>query len=248
MTLPAVYFSNQLFYVNGTPLSPFSTAEGTPSAAQSITVNGQGLTAGISVSAPSGFEVSTDDASYGPTAEIPQASGTVTGASLFIRVAASATAGSLSGNVTLTSTGSQSVEVPVGATVDPGAGYDSWATGYGLDPATDGAPTADPDGDTFTNEQEYAFGTIPTEGNDALLTTETSSGNLIVRWLQRSDVTYAAQSTANLAATPFADDPSIVIVDGPVDPAPPDGYTRKEFSVPAAGQAFYRVQATLGGG
>ena len=124
-----------------------------------------------------------------------------------------------------------------------GNAYDTWASGFGLDPATTGAPTADPDGDSFSNAQEYAFGTNPTQGNDSLLTSTASGGNLVVTWLQRSDVTYNVQSTGNLATTAFANDGTVSVVDGPVSPTPPAGYTRKQFSVPASGSKFYRVTA-----
>jgi hypothetical protein len=127
--------------------------------------------------------------------------------------------------------------------------YNSWASGFGLDPTvttgpTAGAPTADPDGDSFNNQQEYAFGTNPTVGSPSLLSTQSSGGNLIVRWLERADVTYTPQSTANLATTAFGPDAGITVVAGPTDPAPPAGYTRKQFTVPATGNRFYRVTAT----
>ena len=104
-------------------------------------------------------------------------------------------------------------------------------------------PTADPDGDSFTNEQEYAFGTNPTEGNGSLLTTESSGGNLTVTWLERADVTYNVQSTTNLT-TPFANDGTVTVENGPIEPAPPTDYTRKQFTVTADGQTFYRVTGT----
>ena len=127
--------------------------------------------------------------------------------------------------------------------------YNTWADSFGLDPAvttgpTAGAPTADPDGDGFNNQQEYAFGTSPIVGSPSLLSTESSGGNLIVRWLERAGVTYTPQSTANLATTAFANDDTITVVAGPTDPAPPAGYTRKQFSVLATGNKFYRVSAT----
>jgi hypothetical protein len=127
--------------------------------------------------------------------------------------------------------------------------YDTWASDFGLDPVvttgpTAGAPTADPDGDTFNNAQEYAFGTNPTQGNGSLLDTQTVGGDLTVIWLQRGDVTYTPQSTANLATTPFADDFSVTVVNGPTEPAPPAGYIRRQFTVPASGQKFYRVTGT----
>jgi hypothetical protein len=126
-----------------------------------------------------------------------------------------------------------------------GSAYDTWADDYGLDPAGNGAPTADPDGDGFSNAQEYAFGTSPIAATAALLTTTSSGGNLVVAWLERSDVTYNVQSTTNLATTAFANDGAVNVEAGAVEPAPPAGYTRKQFSVPATGSKFYRVTATV---
>jgi hypothetical protein len=127
--------------------------------------------------------------------------------------------------------------------------YNGWASSYGLDPSVTtgpnaGAPAADPDNDTFTNQQEFSFGTNPTVGSPALLSTELSGGNLVVRWLERAGVTYTPQSTANLATTAFANDGTVTVVNGPVSPTPPAGYTRKQFTVPATAQKFYRVRAT----
>jgi hypothetical protein len=149
-------------------------------------------------------------------------------------------------NVTITATnaGGTDIETLV-LTVQAGGGsaYDTWASGFGLNPATDGAPTADPDGDSFTNAQEYAFGTNPTQGNGSLLSTTASGGNLVVTWLERPDVTYNVQSTTNLATTAFVNDGTVSVVNGPTEPAPPAGYTRKQITVPASGSKFYRVSA-----
>jgi uncharacterized repeat protein (TIGR02543 family) len=41
------------------------------------------------------------------------------------------------------------------------AAYDTWASSFGLDPATDGAPTADPDGDGQNNLFEFIAGVLP---------------------------------------------------------------------------------------
>jgi hypothetical protein len=138
------------------------------------------------------------------------------------------------------------VTVSVSVNVTGGdSAYDTWAGSYGLDPATDGAPTADPDGDSFTNAQEYAFGTSPIVANGVLLTTTASGGNLVVTWLERSDVTYNVQSTSNLAGSAFANDGTVSVVNGPAEPTPPTGYTRKQITVPATGSNFYRVAATV---
>lgn len=128
--------------------------------------------------------------------------------------------------------------------------YNNWASSFNLDPAVAtgpnaGAPTADPDGDNFTNAQEYAFGTNPTVGSPSLLTTESSGGNLTVTWLERSDVTYSVQSTVDLATLAFAADPAVTVVNGPTEPAPPAGYLRKQFTIATPGKKFLRVTASL---
>ncbi|NNM30925.1 MAG: hypothetical protein HKO57_15505, partial [Akkermansiaceae bacterium] len=45
--------------------------------------------------------------------------------------------------------------------------YDTWAASFGLDPLTDGAPGADPDGDGVPNSEEYAFALDPTDPGSA---------------------------------------------------------------------------------
>jgi hypothetical protein len=122
--------------------------------------------------------------------------------------------------------------------------YDSWASSYLLT-GDNALPTADPDKDGLNNNLEYAFGTNPTVSNASLMSTTTSAGSTTITWIERNGgFTYAVQSTVNLATTPFAND-------GSVSPSPsgsqagvPTGYTRKQFTVPAAGNKFFRVRAT----
>ena len=42
---------------------------------------------------------------------------------------------------------------------------------YGLDPATNGAPSADPDGDDFNNKFEFFLGGNPTQADNTILPT-----------------------------------------------------------------------------
>jgi hypothetical protein len=121
--------------------------------------------------------------------------------------------------------------------------YDGWASSYSLTGA-DALPTADPDKDGLNNNNEYAFGTNPTVSNATLLTATTSAGNMTVTWVERnSGFVYNVQSTVNLATTAFAND-AVTVSAGPTDPAPPAGYTRKQFTVPASNNKFFRVRAT----
>lgn len=238
LVLATNFFSNELFYSTPTSLSGFATTQGVASTNQTLTVNGEGLTGNIVATAPTGYEVSAGGTTYGPTANIVPASGSVSAASLSVRIAASAAAGTPSGNVQLASTGSQQVNIAVsGSVTNP---YNAWAGGYSLDPAvtsgpTAGAPTADPDNDGFNNQSEYAFGTDPTQGNAALLSTSVSGGNMIVTWLQRTDAApgaYKVKTTPSLD-TPFTVDATLTaaITDGAATPTPPAGYVRKQVSV-----------------
>ncbi len=79
--------------------------------ATTVTVTGGSLTAGIVATAPTGFEVSNDGATYGATATFGQTGGFANG-TLSLRLAANALAGSRSGNVVLSSAGATSVNVP----------------------------------------------------------------------------------------------------------------------------------------
>lgn len=87
--------------VNPDSISFSGCIMGQPSAAEEVAVTGLGLTGNISVTAPASFEVSTDNTTFGTTATIV-ASGVATQATLYVRLNA-ATAGTHSGNITLTS-------------------------------------------------------------------------------------------------------------------------------------------------
>ena len=94
-------------------ITPFSSCSGTPSANQTLTVSGSNLTENISISAPSGFEISTNSTTgFGSSITLIRSGSTVTSTSIFIRLAASAS-GSPSGNISLTSTGANPIDIAV---------------------------------------------------------------------------------------------------------------------------------------
>jgi uncharacterized repeat protein (TIGR01451 family) len=97
----------------------FYTAYGSASAPTTISVSGTNLTAGILVSANSGFEVSTSSNSgFSSSVTLPETSGTVGNTTVYIRLAAADTAGSYaSGNISLTSAGATTVNVAIPASV-----------------------------------------------------------------------------------------------------------------------------------
>ena len=96
---------------------------------------------------------------------------------------------------------------------------------------------ADPDTDGFDNASEYAFGTIPNVPTGALLSTAASAGTFTVSWNgPASGVTYAVQSTTNLAAG-FTDSGTPISTNllGP---------GVMSFTVPITTNQFYRVRAS----
>ena len=97
-------------------LSAFSTTAGTASAAQTFTVAGANLSANVTVTAPTGFEVATDGVTFGGSATITQSGGSASG-TISVRIAAATAQGSPSGNVTLASTGATTANLAVSGTV-----------------------------------------------------------------------------------------------------------------------------------
>jgi len=186
-------------------------------------VSGTVINYAISPELPPGLAI---DASTGVISGTPSAAA----ASAVYTVTASNAGGSTTAEVT--------IEVVDNA-------YNNWAAGYSLDPATNGAPGADPDGDGFLNSSEFAFGTNPTTGNPALVRTSTVGGQVVMSWLQRIDSSsaYTVQETSDLALGPWTTSPATV--QPGTGSTPPAGYEWKQISVTPAGKKFYRVTASL---
>ena len=236
MDLPVAFFSNQLFYIVGAAPDPFSTTQGTASAAQSVTINGQGLTAEIVATAPTGFEVSAGGITYGTTANLDQTSGAVTGTNnLFVRLAASAAAGSPSGNVALTSTGSQPVNIAVSGTVTAsGETFTNWSGGESLTPAL---------------QLQYAIGgaTSPTATNGVPSVTTVTSNTLSITAVVRTNdptLTVTGQALVDLAVGPWSTNDVTMT---PEVAAAPEGCQVQTFSTPRGqdSKKFLRLQTTL---
>ena len=132
----------------------------------------------------------------------------------------------------------------------PADNYASWLTNYPslTGPNTNG--TADPDGDGFINNLEFAFDGNPTVGTPALMTVTPAGTNAVFNYVVRKNppggVTYEVQKSTALtngwsAATGLAisnslDQTGLLI---------PADYERKEFIIPASGKDFYRVQGII---
>jgi hypothetical protein len=230
-------------------LTPFNTTTGTASASQSFTVSGSDLTGNVTLTAPTGFELSTNNSSFSSTVVVP-ATGNLSATTIYVRVSSSAAVGSLSGNITATSSGANNQSLPVSANVSAASAYDSWAADtYGLDPSattgpTAGAPTADPDNDGFANSQEFAFGTSPVVGNAALLSASLVGGNLVITALQRTPgdgvASYVLQTRSDLSAGGWS--PSGVT---PVSGSASGDYTQVTYTITGvSGRGFYRLLAS----
>ena len=99
-------------------LSAFTANAGSVSTAQSFSASATGLTANITVTAPTGFEVClTSGGTYTSTLSLTQTNGTVTAITIYVRLTSDAT-GTPSGNIELTSTGATTVNVAASGTVN----------------------------------------------------------------------------------------------------------------------------------
>jgi len=95
-------------------LPGLKTIYGTPSAAGQFSISGTNMKSGILVTPPKGFEVSTDNKTFGPTVTIG-AAGTILPVSVYIRLASTTSVGNYSGNVVLSSTGGADVNIATAA-------------------------------------------------------------------------------------------------------------------------------------
>ena len=101
--------TNAVINASGT-LGNLSTTYGTSSSSQQFSVSGTNLTAGILVTPPTGFEVSTDNTTFQSTVSVG-AAGNVSSTPIYVRLSSTVAAGSPSGNIQLTSTGAAPVNV-----------------------------------------------------------------------------------------------------------------------------------------
>jgi len=95
-------------------LSALRTVYGTASTSTQLNVSGANLTAGILVTPPNGFEVSTDNIHFSNTVTIGT-TGSIASTPVYVRLAATSAAGNYSGNITLSSAGASNVTVNTAA-------------------------------------------------------------------------------------------------------------------------------------
>lgn len=102
----------------GSSLSPLNTVYGTPSSSGSFTVSGNNLAAGVTVTPPPGFEVSTDGVNFHNTITVGGA-GTLNATTVYIRLTKSTGVGNYAGNIALSTTGAANTLPMPNSTVTP---------------------------------------------------------------------------------------------------------------------------------
>lgn len=109
--------------VTPTSLGGFSTTQGTASAYQTYALTGSGLSGGVTVTAPAGYEVAqgvgtstTNPGTFTASLTVSQANAT-TGRTIYVRLAAATAAGSYTGSVTNAATGAATQSVALSGTV-----------------------------------------------------------------------------------------------------------------------------------
>jgi len=102
--------------------------------------------------------------------------------------------------------------------------------------------TDDAEGDGFNNVQEFLFGTSPIASNGSLVTTTTSGGNIVLRWLQReTGSTYTLVQSATLETGSWTTASQIPALDGVQTGAPTD-YDYYTVTIPiGSGKLFFRI-------
>jgi endonuclease G len=118
--------------------------------------------------------------------------------------------------------------------------FESWASSQGL-AGGNATATADPDGDAWTNAQEFAFGLNPqTAGGRLVEIGQTIDGRVRITFLQRAGMNYTVRLatslesgfTGTLASTESADQSNT-----------PADYTRHEAVLPEGEKAFIKIEA-----
>lgn len=107
-------------------LSAFTTTPGTPSLAQTYAVSGSNLTGDITITAPTGFQLSTDGSTYGSTLTLTPSGGSIASTTVYVRLF-SAAVGNFSGNITHTGGGAEQVDLAVSGQVSNQICYEDQA-------------------------------------------------------------------------------------------------------------------------
>ena len=181
-------------------LTAFNTCLGTASAAQTFTVSAQYLSTNLVVTAPTGYELSTDGSTYSSTLSIVPSSGTVSARLIYVRLS-NASVNGQSGNVSITSTGVLTQNVVTGTasvtrTVAASVTISSNATSNSICTSTNVVFTASPtNGGTTPTYQWKLNGNNITGANSATYSTTTLANNDVITVLMGSSLTSCVTGT-----------------------------------------------------
>lgn len=244
-------------------LTGFQAVEGSPSAPQTYTVAGAGLTGNVTISAPSGFELSLNEEDYSASLTLVPQNGIVTATVVDVRLSETALSGNFSGNITHSTTGVSVVSVSVNGTVAvpappvflsnlSGSSYQNASFRHAIvvdDPArvTSYGATGLPAGVSINTATGVVSGTPTATGNSVITLSATNSDGTTT-----ANYTLSVLSTAQQAAIPFdvainkflnngaTDDAvELLVVAGGVPEATVDlrGMILKDFSSAMSGDA-----------
>jgi len=191
----------------------------------------------VVATAPAGFQLSVDGTNYSGSVNLIPTAGTLSSATLFARVASSASAGVQTNlSLLLTSTGSQFTDIRIGSDVTAsGQTFAGWSGGQTLTPAL---------------ELEYAIGGASAPGADdgvpsvTTVTADTLSITAVVR-TNDPTLTVTGQAVVDLAVGPWTTN-NVTVTPQPEAEAP-EGCEVQTFSTPNGtdGKKFLRLQTSL---
>jgi len=126
--------------------------------------------------------------------------------------------------------------------------YNHWTTIF---PSLENmSPAADPDGDGYSNLQEFAFNGSPVEASPPLLRIESIGSDAKISFIGRrnpSEVAYHLMTTTNLSDGTWQTNTSLLVIESADQSgvAFPESYVRREFTVPASGRSFFMIKAEI---
>ena len=191
--------------VSVTSVSAMSSCTGTPSSAQTFTVSGQFLASNITVTAPTGFEVSLNGTSYAATQTISPSAGSVTATTVHVRIT-SAASGSLSGSVSITADGAETKLVSVsglaGTSIASNAGTDIHGVPNLAKTLAANAPAVGTGAWSIVSGPNANTTQFSNTSSNTSSFTPTAKGNYVLRWTINSGT-----------CTPTTDDVTVKVVD-----------------------------------
>lgn len=207
---------NPLLTLSAASLSGFSTTEGKASDRQVYTLNGVGLTGAITVTAPTGFEISLNEEVYSSDLVLTPSSGNLANISIYIRLSGAAVASAYTGQVSHSGGAAVTQNVVVAGTVTPSVGppitsilsssvytagtFSYTITAGGLEPITRYEVVGLPTGLTFSPITGVISGTAPATAGVYSFTISASTA----LGTSRATFTMRVVSSAEQAAVPLS--------------------------------------------